>query len=502
MLGRWSLPDLRSSRDDAVMGFSLEPSAPVQKEIRRVTRERLDTALERLESLDGGSAADIEAAVHDVRKRSKEVRAVARLVRDVIGDEFEPFNSLVREAAAELSSIRDAHAVLATLDDLRVAQRQERDKSINRVRSAQSELAITATSAIRTGDARIGRSTDLLRAARQRIRKWDIPEDSVWLSTGLHATYRGGRRNLARAAKRPTDERMHEWRKSVKRLWYQLRLVEAAAPSMISPLIDQLDDLAEALGDDHDLCVLIERVDADRSAFGGKKPAKRTIEIARAQQADLRRRAFRLGSTLYFEPTPAFVDRITGYWDLTRLAGPELVTGGIAELVADEARRSPGSRAAPASSIERERKFVVADLPALPDEGTRFRQGYIAIDGKVSVRVRDASAQGCTLTVKAGRGSARTELEWPLSDEQFELAWAHTAGRRVHKTRYRIAIVGADSVAELDVFHDELDDLMLVEVEFANDDELAGFEPPAWFGTEVTDDDSYSNAVLAVRGHP
>ena len=58
------------------------------------------------------------------------------------------------------------------------------------------------------------------------------------------------------AQKDANDEHMHEWRKSVQYLWYQMRLLRKASPSIIEPLIDELDGLADALGDYHDLAVL------------------------------------------------------------------------------------------------------------------------------------------------------------------------------------------------------------------------------------------------------
>ena len=94
---------------------------------------------------------------------------------------------------------------------------------------------------------------------------------------------------------------MHEWRKSVKTLWYQMRLVEPAAPSAIAPVIATLDRLGEALGDDHDLAVLVGRLAADPHRYGGALHAMRAIEIARAEQAVLRGPAFRIGATIYAE---------------------------------------------------------------------------------------------------------------------------------------------------------------------------------------------------------
>ena len=116
----------------------------------------------------------------------------------------------------------------------------------------------------------------------------------------------------------------------------------------------------------------------------------------------------------------------------------------------------------------------------------------------MTVRVRDSGAGGCTLTLKAGTGGVRVELDWPIDRIQFETLWKRTGERRVRKTRHRVPF--DHHVADVDVFADHLDGLMMVEVEFDSDESMAAFEPQSWFGREVTDDPRYSNAVMAVDG--
>lgn len=489
------------------MAYVIQPSDKVQPEIRRIAVECLDRALGKLVGLDDRSPEAIEEAIHDVRKRCKEVRALARLVRRSLGSDWRPFNALVRDASDELSSIRDAHAVAATLHDLRATSHGEHDAELEIVHAAQTRIAKTATQNIRAGDARVERALELLTAARTSVDRWTVESGSEWLVAGIAASYRGSRRDLRRARSRSTDPRLHEWRKRIKTLWYQMRLLEAAAPSVLTPLVARLDDLAEALGDDHDLSVLIKRLESDPSRFGGKKVVKRAVRRARAQQDDLRRRAFRLGASLLAEQVPAFVARINKYWSTTVETGIELATGGIAKLpagqIAAEDAKVGERYEPPTRSLEIERKFLVSNLPELPDKGTAFRQGYLAIEDSVSLRVRDADQEGCTLTVKAGRGSVRTELEWPIGRDQFDALWELTAHRRIEKVRHTIPISpggtgGTDLVAEVDVFHGRLEGLLIAEVEFESVESMDRFSPPDWFGSEVTDDVSYTNASLSM----
>ncbi len=476
------------------MAFQLRPTKRVRREVRQLARERLDIALALLEGLEEASAAEIEEHVHEVRKRCKEVRGLARLVRPSIGDEFDVFNALVRDAATELSSIRDAHAVLATFDHLR-AMPHDDDAAFARVRSGQAELAREATEGLRSGDARIDRAHDQLVEARAGVDRWKLPKGFDAIAGGLRDTYRRGSKGFGRARRKPSDEGIHEWRKAVKQLWYQVRLLEPAAPSVLGPLRNSLDDLSEALGDDHDLAVLIERLDADPDRFGGEEAIALVRTETRKQQDELRDGAFRMGATIYAEPPEAFVARIERYWTTTLERGPELPTGGIAELTAD-LEPAPAPSPNGSSGVEFERKFLVSVGRELPS-GVLFRQGYAAIDGSLSVRVRDAGRNGCTLTVKAGRGAVRHEFEIPIAREAFDDLWERTAGRHISKTRSQVAI-GAH-LAEVDVFHEELDGLVIAEVEFEDEESLAAFEPPEWFGTEVTDDPRFSNASLAMN---
>jgi CYTH domain-containing protein len=149
---------------------------------------------------------------------------------------------------------------------------------------------------------------------------------------------------------------------------------------------------------------------------------------------------------------------------------------------------------------EIERKFLVAALPDPLGSGVHLRQGYLAVDGDVEVRIR-LDDKGPRLTVKAGAGLARTEVELPLPDEAAEDLWPHTERRRVEKVRHRQTLEGG-AVAEVDLYEGDLDGLLTVEVEFPGEAEAAAFQPPSWFGSELTGQAGWSNASLATRGRP
>ncbi len=153
-------------------------------------------------------------------------------------------------------------------------------------------------------------------------------------------------------------------------------------------------------------------------------------------------------------------------------------------------------------AIEIERKFLVVDEPdpAQVLGEVRLRQGYLAVDGPVEVRLRETEG-ATTLTIKAGRGLERTEVEMALAVGDAEQLWPHAESRGLSKRRRRVDL-GGGTIAELDVYDGGLSGLRVVEVEFADADAAERFAPPPWFGREVTSEGGWSNAELALRGRP
>ena len=151
--------------------------------------------------------------------------------------------------------------------------------------------------------------------------------------------------------------------------------------------------------------------------------------------------------------------------------------------------------------MEIERKFLVdeARLRPLLSGGEALRQGYLADNESMAVRVRIAGDKAW-LTIKgAGRAHAsgavaRAEFEYAIPREDADQMLDQLVqGACVSKTRYRIANAGY--VWEVDVFEGANQGLIVAEVEM----ESAQSEPPlpAWVAEEVSADPRYLNVNLA-----
>lgn len=148
---------------------------------------------------------------------------------------------------------------------------------------------------------------------------------------------------------------------------------------------------------------------------------------------------------------------------------------------------------------EIERKFLVNNdsWRTQANAETRMRQGYLANQKNVSVRVRTGKGRAFLNIKSATLGIRRKEFEYeiPLADAE-ELLDQLALQPCIEKTRYKVSC-GAH-VWDLDVFAGENAGLVVAEVELESEDEP--FEKPEWAGDEVSGDPKYYNVSLV--DHP
>lgn len=282
--------------------------------------ELVDDSLSRLDDLE---PANVNRSIHDTRKNCKKGRALARLVRPALGDAYVAINRAQRDAAHVLAPFRDPHAILASFDAL-VASTPEMipETGVSGVRAVLAHRSSEATHALLGPERhRLRETRRLLVSLREQTKSLAIPHDFSAMRGGLKRTYKRGRAGLEATMKTPHNAAFHEWRKRVKYLWYQMRLVREAAPSILKPLAHSLHDLSDALGDGHDLSILLDATaDMDSRIPGLELKAARVM--ARERKSDLERRAIAMGRRPYVERPAAFIARTEGYWTTSQETPP------------------------------------------------------------------------------------------------------------------------------------------------------------------------------------
>lgn len=148
--------------------------------------------------------------------------------------------------------------------------------------------------------------------------------------------------------------------------------------------------------------------------------------------------------------------------------------------------------------MEIERKYIIPSLDTLPFSLNDFpvqklEQGYLCTAPVIRIRRSD---DDYILTYKSKGLMVREEYNLPLTKESYQHLKTKIDGRLIIKKRYRIPIENG-LTAELDVFEDSLAPLMLVEVEFPDEESANRFLPPSWFGEDVTFSSLYHNSTLS-----
>lgn len=296
----------------ADVAYRLWMSEPVLEGVQRIALEQIDKALHEIQS----DEIDRHKAVHQVRKRCKKIRGLVRLVRPAFEDIYQIENATYRDASRRLSALRDTEAMIETFDDLmdvfgdvvdreRLASvREELER--RRVFVAEHEFDL---------DARLEEFEQTIREARDRVESWDLDDDG-WdaIAGGLRKTYQRGRVRMADAYEHPSTEAFHEWRKRVKYHWYHMRLLRDIWADEMNPRRKAAKDIADLLGDEHDLAVLREAVLEAPPAFGDSRVVQTLVALIDRRRVELREAAEPLGMRLYAERPGAHVRRLGGYW--------------------------------------------------------------------------------------------------------------------------------------------------------------------------------------------
>lgn len=257
------------------------PDRPVQQ-CREILVRQLSCAIDELE----GPSPN----VHGARKQLKRARATLRLLRPAIGDDlYSRENVAARDAARPLSSVRDHEVLHETLAGL-----------IEDLGSTPPGVHIAPLPADELPARRFGEIKTELKRSIARARAWrSEPEGWDCIASGLRTTYRRARRALRHAREDRATEDLHEWRKQTKYLWHQLQILTPLASRHVGELADEFHHLADYLGDEHDLAVLRERINA--------ATLKARIDRRREELQD---KALTLGERLYSDKSKTFVHRL------------------------------------------------------------------------------------------------------------------------------------------------------------------------------------------------
>ena len=295
------------------MAYRFTRRKSVARSVRRIARQEIRKAIRDLST----STELRHIGIHEARKRLKKLRSLLRLVRKPMRRQWTAVDTLLRDIGRGLAAARDAEAVVESLDTLLresapqsigqefapiqallVARRDELIGAIDVERRQDEAAAALASLAGCVDDWRLGRAG--LATVNREIRR----------------CYASARRAMDEAFDSGQDERFHRWRKCVKHHAHHVRLLGNLWRPVMDAFSQQLEQLGDLLGHDHDLSAL--RAALSEPRFAGEPAAPALLALIDRRRATVRAAARELGARLFAERPRELAERIAHYWKAWR----------------------------------------------------------------------------------------------------------------------------------------------------------------------------------------
>jgi len=231
-------------------------TSPVVHSLRHIADEILAIARAAQEQLNGSERS---TAIHDLRVALKRWQALLRLLEKPIGQDAITLRHEARLLARALSRSRDAQTVLDALADM------AKPKDAGMPLSERTKATITQrllemrdlSEATQINGETVQRLHDGLAVMSACLASWPlerIPFQDV--VKALARSYRRAHRRLPREWEKADPEDIHDFRKAVVTLRYQLDLMTPLWPKVWRVFIDEAQKLRMQLGRSNDLAAL------------------------------------------------------------------------------------------------------------------------------------------------------------------------------------------------------------------------------------------------------
>lgn len=282
--------------------LAIDPERPLAEALRRSMAGIIRYAQTQAELV----GEDAEKAVHGYRKSVRRSRALLRLLRSLLpSEEHKALAEELRAAMRETSAARDADVMVTLVagHERKTKTRPALDALEALLREQQAAVVSEGriVRALREGSRQLG-------AVPPRVNLHLEPNvDRRALRKAVAESHRRARRGFRRASETLEDQEVHNWRKRVKELRYQLELLEPLTGELT--VHHRLADLAEGLGTVTDLIVLRDCALAHRDRL----PAEATDHLIRKLEDKIRKRTLALleaAGDLFKGKPKAFADRV------------------------------------------------------------------------------------------------------------------------------------------------------------------------------------------------
>jgi CHAD domain-containing protein len=284
------------------MSFELGQRKHLDDQLRKIVRRELRDTVRALTS----AGTRLEDRIHESRKSVKKVRAVVALLEQAGARLPRKDRKRLKSAARALSRIRDSAVNVESLNRVRRRYPRQLPEHTYGVLRRALVRARNQQEARGKRDGVVSEAAERLAKTRRSAKGWKSPSlgmsDIVRL---LAASYRRSRRAMRRARATGQSATLHDWRKELKTLWYQLRLVKPLATG-VAPSIAVLKRVETDLGDHHNLVILAATLRACRELHSMRAGLRQIERLTFRMRQQLRQRALTLGHRIHARKPKAF----------------------------------------------------------------------------------------------------------------------------------------------------------------------------------------------------
>jgi len=296
------------------MAYRLKPGMPVADEVRRIAETQCKLALGALQGV--GTRTD-DKTTHAARRHIKKARAVADLFQPSLARSCRPVNRRLRRVSLLLAPIADGEAVVDTFG--RIGRKYGGElprQTLDRVQAGLVQLEFHADRKA-TFDRALETAARLLKAEQARVREWRLDKSGFdAVAPGLERSVRLTRRAMGLTVERPSADHYHLWRRRVKALWLQVRLIQERCGGQLATEEEQLERLDGCLGEYHN-CVVLAGV-LTTEPLAPRQGTAQCLRLVRRYQEELRRELHPLAAEAFKETPRRFVRRTRDLWRLTK----------------------------------------------------------------------------------------------------------------------------------------------------------------------------------------
>jgi CHAD domain-containing protein len=292
---------------------ALHQSVSAGDGLEHVLRHGLKT----LERDLGASGEQGPAAVHRARRRIKSLRAVLRMIRLAVGDAaFNEGNDALRRAGRALASARRMGAMVESVQKLQADGLDRADLAVVRDLARAAARLATEGASPELFEQAAGDARHHIAGLRGAANGWLLAQcDMAVFVEGMTRVYARARRLVGKGLASADPAVLHDARKSVIHLRYQLDLLEPIWPALITAWVKELQRLREVLGDFNDLCEMETLINDPASPLSKVKHRDAALRLVAARRNALLARGRPLARRLFAEPPSSFATRMTAMWE-------------------------------------------------------------------------------------------------------------------------------------------------------------------------------------------